>query len=121
MTGASKEKLPPTGVYIWVDVRDIALAHVLAMEKPGAAGMRFFVTAGYFSNKELAEIIAKNFPELSDKVPTGDALKPGDYPEGGPEHSVRFDNSRVREVLGLKFRGLEECVVDTVKSLQAVE
>ena len=121
MTGASKDKLPPSGVFLWVDVRDIALAHVLAMEKPEAAGKRFFVVAGYFSNKEVAEIVAKNFPELADKVPTGEALKAGDFPEGGPEKAMRFDNSRVKEVLGLGFRSLEESVVDTVKSLQAVE
>ena len=121
MTGASKERLPPSGLFLWVDVRDIADAHVLAMEKEEAANKRFFVTAGYFSNRQIAEIIAKDFPELKGKVPTGEALKSGDFPEGGPEKAVRYDNSRVKEVLGLTFRGLEECVVDTVKSLQAVE
>ncbi|MCJ1250786.1 methylglyoxal reductase (NADPH-dependent) gre2 [Trapelia coarctata] len=121
MTGASKEKLPPSGVFLWVDVRDIADAHVLAMEKAEAANRRFFVTAGYFSNRQIAETVAENFPEFKDNVPKGEALKPGDFPEGGPEKAVRYDNNRVKEVLGLKFRGLEECVVDTVKSLKAVE
>jgi len=121
MTGASKEKLPPSGVSLWVDVRDIADAHVLAMEKAEAANKRFFVTAGYFSNRQLAQIVAEKFPEYKDKVPRGEALKSGDFPEGGPEKVVRYDNSRVKEVLGVRFRGLEESVVDTVKSLQAVE
>lgn len=121
MTGASKDKLPPSGVFLWVDVRDIADAHVLAMEKAEAAKKRFFVTAGYFSNRQIAEIVAENFPELKDKAPTGEALKSGDFPEEGPESVVKYDNSRVKEVLGVRFRGLKECVVDTVKSLQAVE
>ena len=30
----------------WVDVRDVALAHVLAMEKVEAAGQRFIVSQG---------------------------------------------------------------------------
>ena len=30
----------------WVDVRDVALAHVLALEKPDAGGERIIVTAG---------------------------------------------------------------------------
>ncbi|MCJ1285583.1 methylglyoxal reductase (NADPH-dependent) gre2 [Xylographa opegraphella] len=119
MTGASKDKLPPSGVFLWVDVRDIALAHVLAAEKAEAANKRFFVTAGQFSNKEIAEIITENFPELRSKMPTGDALKPGDYPEEGVPFS--YDNSRVKEVLGLNFMSLRKSIVDTVKSLQAVE
>jgi len=121
MTGASKDKLPPQGISLWVDVRDIALAHVLAAEKPEAAGKRFFVLEGYFSNKQIVDIVAKHFPELRKNLPEGDAAKEGDFPEGGPEKIMRFDNSRVKEVLGLTFRGFEECVVDTVKSLQAVE
>ncbi|MCJ1290332.1 methylglyoxal reductase (NADPH-dependent) gre2 [Xylographa carneopallida] len=119
MTGASKEKLTPSGVFLWVDVRDIAFAHVLAAEKAEAANKRFFITAGYFSNKEIAEIVTENFPELKSKMPTGDALTPGDYPEGGVPYS--YDNSRAKEVLGLKFMSLKESIVDTVKSLQAVE
>jgi len=121
MTGASKDKLPPSGISFWVDVRDIALAHVLAAEKPEAAGKRFFVLAGYFSNKQIVDIVREHFPELRKNLPEGDAAKEGDFPEGGPEKVMRFDNSRVREVLGVNFRNFEECIVDTVKSLQAVE
>ncbi|KAI7114132.1 NAD(P)-binding protein, partial [Hortaea werneckii] len=57
MMGKAKDEIPPTGTFIWVDVRDLALCHVLAMEKEGAANKRFFITTGYFSNKEIAEII----------------------------------------------------------------
>jgi nucleoside-diphosphate-sugar epimerase len=116
ITGQFKEEIPDTGVFLWIDVRDIALAHVKAIELPEAAGKRFFVTAGYFSNRELAEIIRKNFPEFERELPSKD-VKGGDYPEGG---LYKFDNSRTTEVLGIKFRGLEESVVDTVKSLKAV-
>lgn len=115
MSGAKKDGCPPTGTYLWVDVRDLALAHVLAMEKPEAAGERFFITAGKFSNREMAEDMFEAFPELREKLPTGDALKPGDYP---PEGSFGFDNRKSREVLGLAYRPLKESVVDTVKSLK---
>lgn len=116
MTGQCKEEIPDTGTFLWVDVRDLALAHVKAMELPAAAGKRFFVTAGHFTNKEVAEIIRKNFPELEKELP-GKDVKGGDYPVGG---LYGFDNSRTKEVLGIKFTGLEECIVDTVKSLKAV-
>lgn len=114
MQGKMKDKLAPTGTFIWVDVRDLAIAHIKAIELPEAAGKRFFVTAGYMSNKHIANCIGKNFPELRSQLPPDDTE--GDM----PEDVYKYDNSRSREVLGLEFRSLEECVKDTVKSLQAV-
>jgi len=116
ITGKNKSEIPDTGTFIWVDVRDLALAHVKAMELPEAANKRFFITAGYFSNKEIAEIIRKNFPALEKELPAKD-VKGGDYPKEG---LYKYDNSRTVNVLGVKFRSLEESVVDLVKSLQAV-
>lgn len=116
MTGKAKEELPPTGIFIWVDVRDLALAHVKAVELPEAANKRFYVTAGRFSNEEVADIMRDNFPELKNELPAK-GTKGGEYPEEG---IFQYDNSRVKEILGIEFRSLKECVVDTVKSLQAV-
>ena len=116
MTGKAKEELPPTGTYIWTDVRDLALAHVKAVELPEAANKRFFVTAGYFSNEEIADIMRDNFPELMNELPAK-GTKGGGYPDGG---IYKYDNSRVKEDLGIKFRSLKESIVDTVKSLQEV-
>ena len=116
MTGKAKKELPPTHIFIWTDVRDLALAHVKAAELPEAANQRFFVTAGYFSNEEIADIIRANFPELKDELPVK-GTKGGEYPEDGV---FQYDNSRVKEVLGIEFRTLKECIVDSVKSLQAV-
>lgn len=97
-------------------MRDLALAHVKAAELPEAANKRFFVTAGYFSNEEIADIVRENFPELKDKVPAK-GTKGGGYPAEG---IYKYDNSRTREVLGIQFRSLKDSIVDTVKSLQAV-
>ncbi|KAI7467982.1 NAD(P)-binding protein [Hortaea werneckii] len=116
MMGKAKDEIPPTGTFIWVDVRDLALCHVLAMEKEGAANKRFFITTGYFSNKEIAEIIGKNFPQYKEGLPSA-STPGGGYPEEGV---YKIDNSNVVNTLGVKFRPLEESIVDTVKSLQAV-
>lgn len=64
--GKNQENLPPG---LFVDVRDLALGHVLAMEKEAAANKRFFFTPGHFSAAELAEIVRNNFPEFKDKLP----------------------------------------------------
>lgn len=115
ITGQWKDAIPDTGNFFFVDVRDVALAHVRAMERPEAAGKRFFVTAGHFSNKELVEVVRKNFPELKG-IPS-EHVAGGNYPEGGV---YGFDNSRVQKVLGIQFKGLEKSVVDTVNSLKSV-
>ena len=116
MLGQSKTAIPDTATFLWVDVRDVALAHVRAMDRPEAAGKRFFTTAGNFCHRELADIMLKKFPELQAQLPTKDTPG-GGYPDGGV---YGFDNSRAKQVLGIDFRSLEACVVDTVKSLQAV-
>jgi len=116
MLGKAKEEIAPTGTFIWVDVRDLALCHVLAIEKEAAANKRFFITAGYFSNKEIAQIVGKKYPQYKEVLPT-ESTPGGDYPSEGV---YKIDNSQVKHVLGIKFRGLEESIADTVKSLQAV-
>jgi nucleoside-diphosphate-sugar epimerase len=111
------KEIPPSGVHIWVDVRDVAQAHVEAMERSEAGSKRFFVVAGYYSNRELLAIIRKNFPEYKEQLPAEDATG-GDYP---PAPGIfKIDNSRSKDVLGLKYRSLEEAVVDTVRSLKGV-
>jgi len=113
--GKAKDEIP-SSIFFWVDVRDVALAHVLAAEKPEAAGKRFFVIAEEpFSNRQIAQVIAKNFPDIKD-LPT-DKTPGGDLAEEGVAKS---DNSRSKEVLGLKYRDFNSTIVDTVKSLQQV-
>ncbi|KAJ6112041.1 NAD(P)-binding protein [Penicillium sp. IBT 18751x] len=114
LSGAAKARCPPTGNYLFVDVRDLALTHVLAVEKSEAGGKRFFTVSSHFSNAEISKIIGDEFPEYKARLPTGDALTSGDYPADGV---YGFDNTRAREILGVEFRPLRESIVDAVKSL----
>ena len=119
LQGKAKDGLSPTGNFLFVDVRDIALAHVLCLEKDVAAGQRFFVTAGNFNNRMICEIIRDKFPEYRDRLPEGEeSLRPGDYPADGQYY--RYDNGKSKQVLGLEYGGLEKAVVDAVKSLQRI-
>lgn len=114
LQGKTKQDLGRTGTYIWVDVRDVAEAHVAAFEKPEAGGKRFFLVGGTFTNQTIADTVVKNFPEYKDNVP--EKREPNDgYPEGG---YYSFDNTRSKEVLGIKYRSFEESIVDLVKSLK---
>lgn len=112
--GQMKEKIAPSGVFLWVDVRDVALAHVKAIEVPEAGGQRFFVTAGHFSNKEIVDIVRETHPELESKLP------PKDSPNDFPENIYGIDNSKSLQILGLKYHSFKETVSDTIDSLLAV-
>lgn len=114
LAGKAKDEIPETGVYLWVDVRDLAEAHVKAMEIPEAAGKRFFVTPGHFCNKDLIEIIRKNFPDYASKLPAP-TVKGGTL----PDELFGADSSQAVKTLSIKYRTLEESIVDLVKSLQA--
>lgn len=109
----TNDELPPTGTFLWIDVRDLALAHVRAIEVPEAGGNRFFVTAGYFSNKSVVDVIRETHPELSSKLPKNPI-------DDFPADIYGYDNSKTSKVLGITFRSLEESVGDTVTSLQKV-
>ena len=113
--GRMKHRIAPTApVFTWVDVRDVALAHVRAMTVPEAAGKRFYVVGGHFSNKRIADIIRVARPELDAELPPTDAA------DDLPADVYRFDNGRSREVLGIQYRDLETSVLDTVDSMLAL-
>ncbi|EXJ93923.1 dihydroflavonol-4-reductase [Capronia coronata CBS 617.96] len=107
MLGKPRDGPAPSPIYI--DVRDLALAHVLAIENPEAAGQRFFVTAGMGTEKDMGDIIRKAFPDVAKNLRD-------DLADSLPPYAI--DNSKSIKVLGMKYRSLEETIVDTVKSLR---
>ena len=113
--GKMKDKLEPTGFYSWVDVRDVAVAHVRALEAPEAAGKRFFLIAGYYTNKRIAEIIAALGPDLKNMLPADLEAEADDLPD--PAERYKFSNRQSTEVLGIAYTSLTTTVKDTVESL----
>ena len=106
--------IPPTPLYSFVDVRDLALAHVRAIETPNARGCRILMGAGPFNMTRIAQILRDNFPDLASVVP-----EPGDatgYPEGG---CYTMDARDAKSILNIKFRSLEEAVRDCVLSVRS--
>ena len=111
--------MPPTRpVFTWVDVRDVAVAHVQAMLVPEAGGRRFYVVGGHFSNGRLAGVVRSMSSEiLAERIPPVD-----DTPDDMPPDVYQFDNSRSRDMLGITtYRSLEESVMDTVNSVLELE
>ncbi|GMG09248.1 unnamed protein product [Aspergillus oryzae var. brunneus] len=112
--GNNKDGLLPTGTFLWVDVHDVALAHVRAIEVSEAGGQRFFLVSGSYANKDLADIIRDAYPQLEEKLP------PKDSASDMPANVYGYNNKKSIEVLGIQYRSLKESVVDTVKSLLQV-
>ncbi|KAI8960254.1 ketoreductase [Daldinia sp. FL1419] len=116
LQGKMRENLPPTmPIFTFVDVRDVAHAHLKAMTVPGAGGNRFYVVGGYYSNKQIIDAIRKSYPEFEERLPSEPVL------DDIPDDVYGFDNSKSRRVLGLEYTSLEKSVQDTVQSILGLE
>jgi len=120
LSGAMHDGLEPTGFYTFVDVRDVAAAHVAALELPRVAARqesRCLMIAGHFSNVEIARVVQEmmgkdeRMKALPETLPEKDDLPPLDQ-------RYRWDCSRSQDMFGVRYRGLEECVRNTVESLR---
>ena len=118
LAGKWKEKIPDVGpAMLWVDVRDVARAHVKAgLEVEEAGGRRLFPTAGYFSNKEIVEIVRRRFPEYRERLPEEGREIGGGLP--GEDERFRYDNGETTRLLGIEWIGLEKSFGDAVRSLK---
>ncbi|KAJ6781612.1 hypothetical protein PWT90_04414 [Aphanocladium album] len=118
LRGEWRSELPATGgMVLWVDVRDVAEAHVRALAIPEAGGKRLFVVGGRFDNRELAEAVYNNFPERRDLVP-GPEVKGGEAPPAAGLFQI--DSSATDKLLGIKWITLEKSITDLVASLKGV-
>ncbi|KAI0847001.1 putative NADPH-dependent methylglyoxal reductase GRE2 [Daldinia vernicosa] len=112
----STDPVPPTFLYLWVDVRDLAQAHVLAATKPEAANKRWFVVAGDLSHQEMANYLREALPEKRDVIPIGEPEKTqkpeGFYGASAPE---------TEQVLGVKYRSAAESIKDLAPQLVEIE
>lgn len=111
-----------------VDVRDVAEAHVAAIDKPEAAGRRFIVSAETVPLREITQILARAYPAYARRLHSWSL----------PDWTVRvaarmsrqaamladelgamreLDTVPARTVLGLRFRPVETATVDLAASL----
>jgi len=49
ISGGKDAKVPPTAIWRWVDVRDVAAAHVASIESGCKGNQRFLISAGEFT------------------------------------------------------------------------
>jgi dihydroflavonol-4-reductase len=116
----------------FVDVRDVADAHIAALETPGAAG-RYICAAG---NMDMAEAVAlmrrsgygdTKLPKFALTGSFGTAMMKlmsytqpsgvGSYLRTHLGRIPRFDNSKIRKELGINFRPPAESIAATLADL----
>ena len=110
----SKNTVPDTAFFAFVDARDVGEAHARAYESPEAAGQRYFCTAGGYTFQQICDIIRKDFPEKKVLVPEGTPGAP--FPD-----VYKVDNSKARRELGMIFRDLHTTIHDQVTEFIEIE
>jgi dihydroflavonol-4-reductase len=115
----------------YVDVRDVASLHILAMESPVANGERFLATTGEtLSMTEVAQILINHFGSQADKVSTKEIpnwllrLLAGVQRSSQLkmvatllEKNMTTSNAKAVETLGWHPRSAEEAIVATAQGL----
>ncbi|GMK53594.1 hypothetical protein CspeluHIS016_0101800 [Cutaneotrichosporon spelunceum] len=113
LTGNKAESdIPDVATFNWVDVRDVALAHVRALTVPEAGGERFIVGAGPGSPNDLVLSFERHFPERK-TYPKGNQSKV----EAINAKSNRYDGSKAERILGIKYHDIDTTARDTAESL----
>jgi nucleoside-diphosphate-sugar epimerase len=115
-TLTSASPVPAVGMHIYVDVRDVATAHLLAVEKPEAGGKRFVVCAGELTYHAISTIMRQKLPQWADRIPTPN---PDLIPYG--EGAYEADSSRAKSLLGLEFHKAEDTVGDLAVQFVEIE
>lgn len=93
----------------YVDVRDVALANVLALEKEAAGGERILASVASFTWQDMINAARK----------VGPSIGLNDLPEGYTNYDVSevtyehaFGNEKLKSILGLKLISLEDTARD---------
>ncbi|KAF9232841.1 hypothetical protein BU15DRAFT_67092 [Melanogaster broomeanus] len=112
---AGNDFLANTGT-CWIDVRDLAEAHALALETEAAGGERFIVSAGLWKWQDFIDA-ANDLnppPKLSTTLPVGvrGAGKTA-------KHVMDYSTAKADRVLGLKYRSIAETTKDTLADYEA--
>ncbi|KAI7535787.1 dihydroflavonol-4-reductase [Hortaea werneckii] len=110
LQGGWQGEVPDSSLSQWVDVRDVALAHMRAIEVPQASNRRILTVAGYTSNEQVASIVASGFPALRRKLPSS-------FGSTTSGKVSKVDTQFAKSELGIVFTSLEASVIDTIEAL----
>jgi len=110
------KELPDDRLPLFCAVKDVARAHVLALEKKGVHNKRLIICADEpFTWRMAVEYLKEKKPELSDRLPPVPK-------EPAPERTIaKLDTTLARKELGMQFQPWQEMLTETIDSLLALE
>ncbi len=125
-TLSGKDPMVPNIGFPCVDVRDVAAAHIAALERPETAGERFACSGGYLEFSELAAIIKTQYPnkKIATRVAPNllmrflaifDPAIRGIVPALGQRADV--SSAKAQEQLGIEFRDVSDSLLETAAFL----
>ncbi|KAJ4766438.1 Phenylacetaldehyde reductase [Rhynchospora pubera] len=98
----------PNSTIRWINVKDVAMAHILAYEIPSANG-RYCLVENVAHNSEVVEIIHKLYPSIP---------VPGKCADDNPFEAIYQVSKEKARSLGLNLIPLEQSVKETIESLK---
>lgn len=127
--------LPPTERpgHGYVDVRDVAAAHIKALQTPGAGGERIIVSAGSWVWQDISKYMANSLPNIWSPATTfacrwysvvnaviavGEPLyklhRATVSEDDIPTRFITFDTRKQAKILGLELRSMKDIVHDVL-------
>ncbi|KAF8959881.1 D-lactaldehyde dehydrogenase [Flammula alnicola] len=98
----------------YVHVKDIAAAHVIALEREAAGGERIIVASGTTTWQDLRNLIYSLKPEY---------YTSGVLPRGTPDLETVvlsiYNTDKSKKILGLEYRSLTEVITDLLTDFEA--
>ncbi|CCD24822.1 SDR family oxidoreductase NDAI_0D05090 [Naumovozyma dairenensis CBS 421] len=113
MLSSADDKVDNSFVGSFIDVRDVAKAHLLAFQRPTLIGKRLLLISSRFNAQDILDVMNEDFPSLKGRIPVG-------KPQSGALHNWKgsfADNSKTKELLGFEFMPLKKSIDDTVTQI----
>jgi nucleoside-diphosphate-sugar epimerase len=110
-SGENQDPSKDLGLNAFVNVTDVGLAHVRAVERVDKSdGQRYLLNSGPFSFQESVDILRESFPERQNIIAKGQPGKKID--------ANRFDHSKSVNELGIQYADFKTTVLDTIDSVK---
>lgn len=115
ITAGADADVPPTKGPVWVDIVDVAEAHIKALETEAAGGQRYLLAAGTYCNQEIADTVRDLGLDVAKDAPRGTP--------GKRESAAHFgvDASRVEKDLSMQWTSLKKSLGNLVPQLLSIE
>lgn len=116
ISAGEESEMPPTKGPVWIDVRDVAKAHVRALTDPNMAGKRLLLAKGLYCSQEIADLARELVPKRKSRIPVGHYGRREAHSHFGVDASVEES-----ELAQGKWLELKQSLQDLIPQLYQIE